>query len=146
MFEQKYFGLPIWIWIIVVGIIVFSCYKTISSSNSISQKQETPTETKESFAEVSKPKIKVLNFNTSWCGWSKRFQPEWDSFSSRVKSDPKLSHVEAVDVKCDDKKNEAMCEQYQVPGYPYVVIEVDGKRTQYNGERTADALVEYCLQ
>ena len=142
MLDQKYLGLPLWVWLVVVGIIYFSCCQTMSSV-------ETPTpkaETKEKFAEVSsenKTKIKIFNFNTSWCGWSIRFQPEWEKFSNRVKTDPTLAHVNAIDVKCDNAKNESMCEKYEVPGYPFIVVEIDGKRTQYNGERTADALVKH---
>lgn len=145
MLDQKYWGLPLWVWLVIVGIVLISSYQTMSSD----EVPKSKSETKEKFAEVSskdKTKIKVFNFNTSWCGWSRRFQPEWDDFSSRVKSDPKLSHVDALDVKCDDDKNESICEKYQVPGYPFVVVEIDGKRTQYNGERTANALVKHILQ
>jgi hypothetical protein len=148
MFEVKYFGLPLWVWLVVAGIVALSCYQTMNCSADTAKAAK--TETKEKFADVSKDKskskIKVFNFNTSWCGWSRRFQPEWDQFSSRVKTDPKLAHIDALDVKCDDSANESMCEKYQVPGYPFVVIEVDGKRTQYDGERTADALVKYLTE
>lgn len=144
MLDQKYCGLPLWVWLVVVGIVFFSCYQTMGSVETPKPKAEI----KEKFAEVSKDKtkIKVFNFNTSWCGWSRRFQPEWEEFNKRVKSDPKLSHVDAIDVKCDEDKNESMCEKYEVPGYPFVVVEINGKRTQYNGERTADALVKHVLQ
>ena len=148
MLDQKFFGLPLWVLLVIVGIVAFSCYQTMNSVEAPKAKPE--TEIKEKFADVLQPKdkskIKVFNFNTSWCGWSRRFQPEWDEFSKRVKSDSKLSHVEALDVKCDDDKNESMCEKYQVPGYPFVVVEVDGKRTQYEGERTTDALIKHILQ
>jgi thiol-disulfide isomerase/thioredoxin len=145
MLDQKYWGLPLWVWLVVVGIVFFSYYQTMGSVEA----PKPNAEIKEKFSEVSsedKTKIKVFNFNTSWCGWSRRFQPEWEEFSKRVKSEPKLSHVDAFDVKCDDDKNESMCEKYEVPGYPFVVVEINGKRTQYNGERTADALVKYVLQ
>ena len=152
MLNQKYLGLPIWVWLVLVGIIFFSCIQTMGI-NVPKPKAETETKAKEKFAEVSnakdsnaKTKIKVFNFNTSWCGWSRRFQPEWEEFCKRVKSDPTLSHIDALDVKCDDDKNESMCEKYQVPGYPFIVVEIDSKRTQYNGERTVDALVKYVLQ
>jgi thiol-disulfide isomerase/thioredoxin len=147
MLDQRFFGLPLWVWLVIVGIIGFSCHQTMKTSDVVQE------ETKEKFSEIvqtndttnNKPKTKVFNFNTEWCGWSRRFQPEWDNFSTQVKSNPGLAHVEALDVKCDSSANEAMCENYQVPGYPFVVIEVDGKRTHYKGERTADALVKYFL-
>lgn len=144
MLNQKYWGLPIWVWLVVSSIVLFSCYQTIGSIKVTKLK----VETKEKFDKVSKDKtkIKVFNFNTSWCGWSKRFQPEWEEFSKRVKSNPKLSHVEALDIKCDDDKNELMCEKYEVPGYPFIIVEINNKRTQYNGERTADALIKHVLQ
>ena len=143
MLDQKYWGLPIWVWLVVVGIVFFSSYQTVCSVESPTAKSEN----KENFSEAkNKSKIKVFNFNTSWCGWSRRFQPEWDKFSEKVKTDPNLSHVDALDVKCDDNNNELMCEKYEVPGYPFVVVEIDGKRTQYNGERTASALIKHILQ
>lgn len=141
MLKQIFFGLPLWVWLVVISIIMFSCYKTNDNSNLINKQS-----TNEKFSEISKPKVKVLNFNTSWCGWSRKFQPEWDDFSNRVKSLSGLAHVEALDIKCDNDDNESMCENYQIPGFPSVVIETEGKRIHYNGERTADALVKHLLQ
>ena len=120
----KFVGLSIWVWVLILSIILLSIYCS-----------------KENFTDVENTKkIKVLNFNTHWCGWSKRFQPEWDKFSKNVKSNPKLIHIEAIDVKCDNKDNKMMCEAYDIPGFPFVLIEKDGKKIPYEGERTSDAL------
>lgn len=139
MLSQEYFRLPLWIWLIIIGVLVFSYFNTckkptitVESSNK-----------NEQFASVSKPKIKIFNFNTEWCGWSKKFQPEWDEFSKNIKLNSKLAHVEVLDVKCDKSENELMCENYKVPGYPYVVIEINDKRIPYNGERTASSLTQF---
>lgn len=132
MLNQKLFGLPMWVFIVILSIVLISVYKT---SNSIEEK----------FAEIPSEqnnKIKVFNFNTSWCGWSKRFQPEWDNFQQETKSNPLLTNIEAHDIKCDMDENNSMCEKYQVPGYPYVVIEDSNGVRQYNGPRTKDALVK----
>jgi hypothetical protein len=135
MLVQKY-----WIWLFIISIIFFSYYQTRDIIEISKPKVE-------KFVGVSnnKTKIKIFNFNTSWCGWSKRFQSEWDDFSNRVKTNNALSHVDAIDVKCDNK-NELICEEYNVPGYPFIIIENDGKRIQYKGERTADALIKYILE
>jgi thiol-disulfide isomerase/thioredoxin len=87
----------------------------------------------------SNSKVKVFNFNTSWCGWSKRFQPEWDKFSKAVKD----TNITAIDVKCDDDKNEELCLKYKVDGFPTVLIEVDGKVIPYKKERKSDTLIEF---
>jgi thiol-disulfide isomerase/thioredoxin len=142
MLSQKILGLPILVW----GIILIGVVYVYMAQNKKSEKfAETESSDKTSDKTNEKTKLKVMNFNTNWCGWSKRFQPEWDKFSEMVKNDPKLSQVEAVDVKCDKTENESMCEQYQVPGYPYVVIEKDGKQVPYNGERTAEALANIVM-
>lgn len=145
MLYQKYFGLPMWVWLIVISVISFSIYQILSKKSTIGSKDE--VKSKEEFTESSntKPKVMVYNFNTEWCGWSKRFQPEWDKFTEMTKTNNKLSFIEARDIKCDNKENENMCEQYNVPGYPYVIFEVNGKRIPYEGERTAQALVEHFL-
>ncbi len=147
MLNQKYFGLPLWVWLVVAGIVLYSYNQSISQSESATKpKAETQVkaEKKEKFADVANSKIKIFNFNTEWCGWSRRFQPEWNKFAETVASDPKFnSRVEAIDVKCDNPEKESMCEAYNVPGYPYVVAEIDGQRIPYDGERTASALLTF---
>ena len=88
-------------------------------------------------------KIKVYNFNTKWCGWSQKFQPEWDNFMNQVQDDPTLSYIDAYDVKCDDNNNSSMCKKYNVPGFPYVVIENNGEYLEYDGDRSATHLLKY---
>lgn len=146
MLNQKYFGLPLWVWIVVIAIVSYSVYQSCEKQP---KKPDVKTEIKEKFSDSepkssSKPIIKIFNFNTEWCGWSQRFQPEWDAFMGFVANPSNnLTHVQAYDVKCDKKENESMCEEYKVPGYPYVVVEINGSRQSYEGERTKEALVSY---
>jgi thiol-disulfide isomerase/thioredoxin len=143
MLNQEYFRLPLWVWLIIICVLIFSYSNTYKKPTIVDDSSNKNEQEKEKFASISKPKIKIYNFNTEWCGWSKKFQPEWDKFSENIKSNPKLTHVEAVDVKCDKSENESMCENYKVPGYPYVIIEVNDKRMPYNGERTALNLTQF---
>lgn len=139
MFEQKWK-----LWLIII-IIIIICYLIYIKSFIKKENKNNKIDSGEKFTDVVKNKIKIFNFNTSWCGWSRRFQPEWNKFVEQIKTDPKLSHVEALDIKCDDEKNNDICNKYQVPGYPYVVIEINGKQQQYNGERTASGLIKFIL-
>ncbi len=144
MFNQEYFGLPLWVWFVIVAIIGFSVYQTCNTTC----KPVVKTEVKEKFANETtlpeKPIIKIFNFNTEWCGWSRKFQPEWEAFMTYVKNpENNLTHVQAFDVKCDNEENKGICEEYQVPGYPYVIVEVNGARKTYENERTKDALIAY---
>jgi hypothetical protein len=140
MLNQKCFCLPLWVWLVAIGIVVY--YYCYSSKNKLQPKPK--EEKKEKFANVNNSRVKMLNFNTKWCGWSVIFQPEWDNFTKAVNNNPELkSKIEVIDVKCDDPANKRMCEEYQVPGYPYVIVEKDGNRTPYDGERTAQALLSF---
>ena len=144
MLNQNYFGLPLWVWIVVLAIVAYGVYQSCEKP---SKNPVVKTEVKEKFSDSApkssnKPIIKVFNCNTKDCGWSIKFRPEWDGFMTYVANPTNdLTHVKAYDVRCDKEENKKICNEYNVPGYPYVVIEVNGSRTSYEGERTKDALV-----
>jgi thiol-disulfide isomerase/thioredoxin len=116
---DRILGFPMWMWLVAAVVLYITCFS------------------KEGFANAQ-DEIKIYNFNTEWCGWSKRFQPEWDEFSKNVSGG-----VKAIDVKCDDDKNQQLCKEFEVPGFPSVIAMVNGKRHEYRGERTAKALKEF---
>lgn len=136
MLNQKFLNLPIWVWVIIVGAIFYTCYYNTTNNNQVR------AEAKESFADSSK-EIKIYNFNTNWCGYSKQFQNTWDNFMKMTGPNTKHSNVIAKDIKCDNSSNDSMCQEYNVPGYPYVIAEINGKRIPYQGERTIDGLVSF---
>jgi thiol-disulfide isomerase/thioredoxin len=145
-FESKFYGLSLrsWIIIIVLVIIFYIFVFTGESSTPVIIIQEDKTG-KEKFSNSVNKKsnlIKVYNFNTSWCGYSVRFQPEWEKFQKEVKARDDLNNVRAYDIKCDNTDNKQMCVDYEVPGFPTVIIEKDGKKIDYNGPRTAEAIIE----
>jgi thiol-disulfide isomerase/thioredoxin len=96
---------------------------------------ENPTSTKN--------KVKIYNFNTSWCGYSVRLQPIWNDFMNTVNKEHN-NYAEAHDIKCDDEKtNKDICSRYQVEGYPTIIFEHNGEIKIYNGERTKAKLLEF---
>jgi hypothetical protein len=100
-----------------------------------------PTRVVEKMANT--PTIKMYNFNTSWCGWSTKFQPEWDKFMANVNSDNSLNGVvEVKDVKCDNDDNKQLAIDNNVQGYPTVVIINKGVSSHYTGPRTVEGLKE----
>ena len=132
MLSQIYFGIPLWAWLIII-IIIITSYN--NCSNSTNKKTET-------FADTTPHVVIISNYNTEWCGWSRKFQPEWDKFcaSSELKQ---KTNITVKDVKCDNKNNEDLCGAADIPGFPSVVVEIDGKKTLYEGERTSIALIEF---
>lgn len=82
-------------------------------------------------------KIKIYNFNTTWCGHSIKFQPIWDSFTKSIND---TDNIIVYDIKCDDNKNEKLVERYYVEGYPTVIIDYGNKFIKYSGPRTVNGL------
>ena len=132
--------MPIWVWVIIAlvlcGSIVIGSGKTTKNKNETFSNNVSVSDSASSSVEN---KIKVFNFNTEWCGYSKQFQGEWDSFANQANQ---IGGVEAIDIKCDKPENEEMCKKYEIPGYPSIVIEKDGQRIDYEGPRSASGLMD----
>jgi thiol-disulfide isomerase/thioredoxin len=156
MLCEKCLGLPIWIWLVVIGIVVFSCYKTTekfanAESENKSESQNNNVEmAQESSASQSQsqPKLKVYNFTApSWCGYSRAFMDTWNEFAQVVKS--KYPNVQAITMEFKDRdntpqENMKLADEFGVRGYPTVMFEVLGKEKpeiiEYNGNRSVEAL------
>lgn len=137
MLNKIILGAPLWLWII--GFIVIYMLLNEKDSEKFTQDIEKFTDNK---------KTKVFNFNTLWCGWSKKFQPEWNKFTAAINSLDNKDEYEVKDIKCDDIENDAnlkaLTKKYKVQGYPHVVIENDkGQIMPYKGERTVEALYNH---
>ena len=138
--NDRIYGLSLWSWILITIVLIFF-FVQIFYTNEVTVSED--TDDKETFKNSKKSKnVKVYNFNTSWCGWSVRFQPEWKKFEETVKNDMSLDNIQAFDIKCDDPANESKCKDFEVQGFPTVIIEVDGKRGVYSGPRESDKIVE----
>jgi len=137
MFNKTFLGLPMWVWLVVIGMVAYNCYITTSNTPAPMNNIGVALKTEE-FADLD-ASVKVYNFNTSWCGYSKQMQPEWDKFTKNNK----LPNVKVIDVKCDNKDdpNFMMCKdaKYMVEGFPTVVAEMGDKVMQYSGPRTEEA-------
>jgi len=129
--DTKFYELSIKGWIIIMFLVVFFFIFNFNTNEAFSNSEKKKSNL-----------VKVYNFNTSWCGYSIRFQPEWDKFQKEVNSRNDLSNVLAFDIKCDNTDNKQMCNEYDISGYPSIIIELNDKKTLYRGTRTSDALIE----
>ena len=133
MSSEKYLGLPLWVWLIIIAMIAYNCFITtslvVNERNCIKKEQFDNSNS-----------IKIHNFNTNWCGYSKQFQPEWDKFSQN-----KIDGVIMIDAKCDDPKSihAKKANEFRVNGFPTVVAEKNGKTSHYNGPRKEEALIKW---
>lgn len=156
--EKKVYGLSVLSWVIIAGLVVlFLVYIQKSDDQKEPfgvvtgggcqrpvRKEDKKEDRKVTFSADTKDSVdnKIYNFNTSWCGYSVRFQPEWNNVMKRINNDKEISNAKAYDVKCDQEENEELCAKYGIEGFPTVVLEKGDRRIMYNGPRTADAIIE----
>ena len=83
--------------------------------------------------------IVVYNFNTSWCKYSKLFQPEWEQFNDIIKN---YKNIKSVDIKCDKDNNINFCNSFNITSVPSIVISLNNELKTYSGPRTLDGLMK----
>jgi hypothetical protein len=150
--NNKYLGIKLWVWIVILIMI----YLFMNSKEPFTNQTQTNNSVQTQI--ITKEKFKMFNFNTSWCGWSKRFQPEWDILVNTINTpstdtdDEEIrkvlrENIAFLDIKCDEDENIDLCNQYDIPGYPYIIIEnVNNKdRYIYNNERTAVEMYKFLV-
>ena len=123
---------------IIIFIISILIYNYTIKCNNTSPELYSDIEINNSKEKTSD--IKVYNFNTSWCRYSVMFAPEWSKFESMVENN---KNIKTIDVKCDDENNTLLCQKFDVPGFPSIIIEKDNKPINYEGARSAEAILDY---
>jgi thioredoxin-like negative regulator of GroEL len=78
---------------------------------------------------VSGQKVRVTNYNTTWCGHSRAFQPVWDQLSREF-----VGRVDMIDRKCDDA--DCSAEYGALRGFPTVVVTSGANTAEYEGNRS----------
>jgi thiol-disulfide isomerase/thioredoxin len=86
-------------------------------------------------------KISIYNFNTDTCGYSVKFQPVWNQFTNSINN----PNIKIYDIKCDNPKNNNLCNKFNIEGYPTVIKEdhITNNIQYYNGPRTLDGLMNF---
>merc|ERR1711939_626911 len=82
----------------------------------------------------------IAVFYAPWCGHCQRLAPEYEKAAKNL-----AGMVDFVAVDCDEDKNKPLCQEYGIRGFPTIkTFSSPSKATakDYNGERTASALVQ----
>jgi thiol-disulfide isomerase/thioredoxin len=91
-------------------------------------------------AKTDKPSFKL--YYADWCGWSKKFLPEWD----KLVEDSIKDKVELVKYECTEEDNKQLCEDAKIQGFPSMKYYKDSSDTdgvEYDGGRTSEEIVEW---
>jgi thioredoxin-like negative regulator of GroEL len=70
------------------------------------------------------------------CGWCEKFMPEWEKYQAQATA----AGIQCKKIEAQDAGDNLT--KYNIHGFPTVIIIRDGQATEYDGERTADALMK----
>ena len=87
-----------------------------------------------------KKNVKFINFNATWCYWSKKLVPTWTKLEEIAKN---TNNLEVIDIKCDLEENQEICKLNGIEGYPTIKLFVDDKILDYNGDRSLDDMLNF---
>ena len=87
------------------------------------------------------PLFLYLNLKAPWCGHCQRLAPEWSKAATALKGVVKMGAV-------DMTQHQELGGPYNVQGFPTIKVFGQNKQSpgDYNGARTADALVDAALR
>lgn len=128
--------------VIIVLLVRFYLKNQTKSSNNLpplpplsdSEPENDSDEELESFASEN---IKLVLYYAPWCPHCTSFMSEWNTLGSSRNVNGKTVLIEKVN--CDE--NPKVAETENIEGYPTVKLHKNGESINYDGERSANALV-----
>lgn len=93
--------------------------------------------------EVPVGKARIYFFYTDWCGFSQKAMPEWEKLEKALEETPIFGTTEVKAVRVDAEEDRATSMLYEVHGFPTIKLETSSILRDYEGKRTADALLQF---
>jgi len=85
----------------------------------------------------------IYMFSADWCPHCKKAKPEWEKFKQSFDNKTVGNYtVKVIDVDCTDG-NSPLIQQYNVNGYPTVIMKKDGDNISFDSKITNDTLTQF---
>lgn len=91
---------------------------------------------------VLSKKIIFVEFYAPWCGHCKALEPQLSKAAAILKQRQPPIPIGKVDATT----NEKLAKRFGVTGFPTLFLFQQGKQTEYDGGRTAEAIVDYVIE
>ncbi len=96
--------------------------------------------TDESYDEtLKKSPVVMVKFFAPWCGHCKSFAPEYEKAATMLKEQKK----DYVLAELDATVHKKAAEKNGIQGFPTIKLFLNGKAIDYNGDRTAEAVISF---
>ena len=80
----------------------------------------------------------LLFFYADWCHYCDEFKPEWAKLEQILGNNP---NIQLVKINGDERKD--LMKQYNVPGFPTVILITGQGPIPYDGPRTSDGIMDF---
>lgn len=84
----------------------------------------------------STEKLDIMLFKANWCGHCKNFIPTWNEIQTKYKSKYNF-------VTYDSEANKKEMKQWQVQGYPTIIIKKGNLASEYKGDRVESDIIKF---
>jgi len=88
---------------------------------------------------ISENPLILVEFYAPWCGHCKRLEPEYESAATILKE----KNLPIAKVDADDSTNAPLRERFGIRGFPTLKLFKNGVPSDYEGDRTAEAIVSF---
>ena len=93
--------------------------------------------------EVPVGQANLYFFYTDWCGFSQKAMPEWEKLEEALQKTPIFGSTKVTAVRVDAENDRKTATLYDVQGYPAIKLETSSILRDYEGRRTASALLQF---
>lgn len=88
------------------------------------------------------PRNMLYIFYADWCGYCKKAKPDFEKVAEHLRSNEVSG--KKIEVRMVNGDNEAdLTKEYDVKGYPTVILVKDNRRYTYEGSRTEKEIMAY---
>lgn len=118
--------------ILALAILVLLVYRVYEPFVTTPPKQEVPV-----------GNANLYFFYTNWCGFSQKAMPEWETLEAALSKTPVFGSTRVKAIRVNAETDRKTATLYEVEGYPSIKLETSSLLTDYEGKRTAAALLEF---
>ena len=81
-------------------------------------------------------KTDVMLFKANWCGHCKNFLPTWEEIQTKYKNKYNF-------ITYDSDSNKQEIKQWQVQGYPTIIVKKGNLASEFKGNRVESDIIEF---
>ena len=93
--------------------------------------------------ETPPTEARLYFFYTDWCGWSKKAKPEWEKLTAKLGDNTYFGKTKLSLVPVNAETDRNLADEYDVEGYPTIILERSDGLEQYNKSVTYDGLLHF---